>query len=130
MSYNKYPGYVRVYEGAGGFLFIMDLSTKAAIILHHTQMKGFIENLAKCKAIMEYEPKPTTVDGMTALKHIMDGGGAYRVSEVEIGRSPAIRLSKRGDGTYFNREGHEPGAVTGLLLTANDLLATDWVLVP
>lgn len=74
---------------------------------------------------------PAAVDGMTALKHIMDGGGAYRNDGNLLWHEAPIRFRSAERGPEFYQECILPGGQwVGHGFTAPMIAATDWVLVP
>lgn len=81
------------------------------------------------EALLDIAGEPTTVDGMTALKHIMDGGGAYRTSgqtTVRVDQLIGSRIPR-----FVTRVGQSLGGHLSLVtFNAADIAATDWVLVP
>lgn len=83
------------------------------------------------EALLDIANEPVTVDGMTALKHIMDGGGAYRNDGNPLWHEAPIRFRNAERGPEFYQECILPGGQwVGHGLTAPMIAATDWVLVP
>lgn len=103
---------LKIMRRGDGLMCIDNPATDHTVFMSLETMKA----LGEC--IAAYKPKPVTVDGMAALKHIMDGGGAYRMG---YGPDNDIRM----DGGRLALRG-------GYLHTIefDDILATDWVLEP
>lgn len=81
------------------------------------------------EVLLDIANEPATVDGMTALKHIMDGGGAYRIGGNKLFDRVPIRMRERDGQPEFWYKGIG-GDWVGQSFTASMITATDWVLVP